>query len=155
MKAYRRLQWAILVIIVVYVVLGYGLWLLKLPEAFPAFSWELFTYVPARNRIDFGLLITAVDGEPLPEPVYFEQAEEFVAAAHSIDAIASIYEWGSAVADGEEAKAEYVRTYFESLFLRDTGVTTYQIILRHGDLLELWQTGTYTSESVLATYQME
>jgi hypothetical protein len=153
MKSYRRLQKFIVVVLLVYVSIGYGFHALKLRELFPMFSWELFSFVPARNRVDFGMLITRVNGEELPEPVYFEEAESFLSEAHTIQAYGSIQLFAVAIVKNDEAETERIRSYFESLFFDEIDSISYQIVRRRVDLLSLWETGEYDEETLLAAFE--
>jgi hypothetical protein len=136
-----------------YVVIGYGFHYLNWTELFPMYSWELYSYVPARERIDFGLLITSINGEPLPEPVYFEEAEGLISEAHSIVAIASIQEFAGAILREDESEAARIRGYIESLYFDEIESVGYQIIRRRADLLDLWEGAEYDEETVIATFE--
>jgi hypothetical protein len=111
--------------------------------------------VPAQERIDFGLLITSVNGEQLPEPVYFEDADFLFGKAHTVDAYGSIQVFAAAIIRDDDAETEEIRTYFESIFLDEAESMSYQIIRRKADLLALWQTGQYDEETVIATFDKE
>jgi hypothetical protein len=155
MKSYRRLQKLIIIVLLGYAVIGYSFHILKLRELYPIFSWELFSVVPAQERIDFGLLITSVNGEQLPEPVYFEDADFLFGKAHTVDAYGSIQVFAAAIIRDDDAETEEIRTYFESIFLDEAESMSYQIIRRKADLLALWQTGQYDEETVIATFDKE
>lgn len=152
MKAYRRLQKFIVAVLIVYVTVGYGFHYLKWPELYPIYSWELFSYVPDRERIDFGLLITSVNDRPLPEPVYFEDAEELLNDAHSIEAYVSIQELAVAILRDNRSEAARIQEYIESLYFSDLESISYQIIRRKADLLSLWEGADYDEEVIIASF---
>jgi hypothetical protein len=136
-----------------YVAIGYGFHYLNWTELFPMYSWELYSYVPARERIDFGLLITGINGEPLPEPVYFEKAEGLLSDAHSIVALSSIHEFAVAILREDELEVTRIRDYIESLYFSEFESVSYQIVRRKADLLDLWEGADYDEETVIATFE--
>lgn len=153
MKSYRRLQNLIALVLLAYMSIGYGFHIFGLRELYPIFSWELFSYVPAQQRIDYGLLIIQVNGEQLPEPVYFEDAAFLPEQAHSIEAYVAIQILASAIVQQDTAETERVRSYFEDIFLIEVETATYQVVRRQADLLLLWQTGQYDEETIIATFE--
>lgn len=153
MKTYRHLQWGITLFILLYVVVGYTTWLRQRPEIFPFFSWDLFTYVPTQVKQDFSLSIVAIGGQPLAEPVYFEQAKTLFAKADAIEAMDAIQNLGLAVSANDPAEIARVRAYLEPLFLSDAGAVEYTLVTRWFNPLERWETGVFVREQPLMTFR--
>lgn len=151
MQAYRRLQWFFVGLIGVYLVIGYTTWALRMPEIFPIYSWDLFSYTPTEIKTDYSLRIVKINGQPLQPPVYFEQGRRWFSKANTIEASVVIQALGQAAKEGDPKRVTDVRVSLEPLFLAGAGRVEYDVVERRYNPLQRWQNGIFLEETTLAT----
>ncbi|MEM7331236.1 MAG: hypothetical protein AAF490_04020 [Chloroflexota bacterium] len=152
MKTYRSAQWTVVLIIVIYTAVSYTTTRFRGSELFPFFNWSLFTKVP-NEKHDFGLRLLTVDGEPLSEPIYFEEADAWFDEAHSIVAYQAIQQFGSAVREADETTIEEIRPFVESTYLENQTVR-YELVRRTYLPISRVQTGAFVNEEVLGQFEV-
>lgn len=150
MKRYRRTQWGILGIVVIYTAVSLATKGWSGEEFFPFFNWSLFSTVP-NEKHDYGLRITAVDDTQLEPPLYFEAADQWFAEANNIVAYNAIQDYGKAVRQGEAEAIAKIRPFIETLYLEDKAVQ-YEVVRRTYTPLERWREGTFDKEEVLTSF---
>lgn len=149
MKRYRDLQLTALIGVLFFISASLYLGFSGKRDAFPLFSWALFTYVP-NYETDFGLLITHLDGRELQPPRDFMELGVF-SGAGNIRAYFSLQDLGGAILNKEPERIESLRRSFEEQYLQGySGEVRYLIIARRFDPVDKWRTGKYKPKRVLA-----
>lgn len=123
-------------------------------ELFPFFGWSLFSKVPGPELVDFGVRLTAIRGEPLPEPLYYENASGHVAFPHAPDIHVLVGQLGRRLTSGDLGATAYVRKVLEDRFLDGHDHTTYEIVRRRYDALERLRCTCYLEETVVASFEV-
>lgn len=152
MRTYRRTQWFILSAIFLYWLVGNLPRYWSKPEIYPISSWELFSYVP-NELADYGLRVTAVDNQALPEALYFEAATQLFDEAQSITAYVNIQTLGQAIDTGQAEQSEILRSKLEQQYLQIAQPLRYEIVRRRSLPLVRWKTGDFSSEEVIAQFE--
>jgi hypothetical protein len=124
-------------------------------EMFPVATWSLFSKVPNETK-DYTLRLLVVRGQPLPEPVFFEDADRLLSNTISHSARISIQRLGRGLAAHDQAEVARVREYLEDLHLRQAGDATYEVVSRTYDPLTRYREGHDALENVrtLATFRV-
>lgn len=149
---YKRLRVKLLIIVALYPVIALYSMRAFEREIFPFFWWELFSYIPAQQRQDYGLrIIQYGDRKPDPPP-YFEHASPLINNPTSIEAQTSIQLLGAAIEQSESGEAEKLRRLIETVHMQDPQSVTYQVIRREFDLIERWQCQCFAEEEVIAEF---
>ena len=112
-------------------------------EVFPVFSWSLFSEIP-EHKVDFGILVTAIDGNVLEPPGDLMEMREVYGAGGATRAYHTIQDLGGAAMSRDTGKLDAARRTLESLYMEIPGRTVaYRLILRRFDPLERWRGGPY------------
>jgi hypothetical protein len=119
-------------------------------EAFPFFNWSLFSEMPDPIATDYSIRFTRVDGEDLAEPVYFEDAAEFVNTTGSPEAYQTIQRLGSALAGDRILQVAENQDRLELAFLAGLSQADYEVVRRRFDILERRECDCFISETVVA-----
>ena len=112
-------------------------------EIFPFFSWALFAEVPERVE-QVAIMITHVDGEPLIQPIRFQEALSVVTNPHSIAAYYSMQElarsWSANTRDFDDRRLRFERQFLKPGMQYALGIETARdpIDARNG-LWEDWK----------------
>ena len=131
--------------------MGISLWLgfSGTRDAYPFFSWSLFTHVP-NVRFDFGVAVTEIDGEILNPPRDLMELEGRVSGAGSIRAYYTIQDLGDALVRRDRALMQEKRSLFEREYLSGPTELRYRLVARAYDPIEKWRHGRIQQQRVLA-----
>jgi hypothetical protein len=122
-------------------------------EVFPFFRWDLFARVPAAVSTDYSVRLVAVDGEPLPRPVWFEDAHRYLSRAGSVDAKRLMWTLGEAVEDERTESAASARRLLETTYLADAPSVDYELVHRRFDPVERMDCRCFEEERVIGRYR--
>lgn len=150
MKSYRRLQFGIFALILLYTAVSYTTTRVRGVELFPFFNWSLFTNVP-NEKHDFGLRLLSVDGEMLNPPLYFEEADVWFAESHSIVAYKTIQGFGNDIRKNNEMSVAETRPFIESFYLEGKAVE-YEVVRRTYHPVERFRSGSFVDETALTQF---
>ena len=121
-------------------------------EIFPFFHWELFSRVPEPQQETYGIRLTALNGAPLGDPVYFE--DSILPTHQSSNAYNVIQSIGTAFEAGDREAVDRYRTILESRYLEPATSAEYQLVHREYDVEERYECDCYDTEVVLAEFSM-
>jgi hypothetical protein len=157
MKRTRRFGWLTVAILVVYAVaLTPGIRAYTQErgarETFPFFNWDLFSRVPKPEQVSYGFRFTAIDGQRLDAPTYFE--ETLLPAHQSSPAQIMIGVIGGAHERGDATTVERYREVWESRYLQPLTSASYELVRREFTIEERYECDCFTSEVVLAEFTM-
>lgn len=152
MQVYRRLQWGLATLALLYFLVGNGAWLWGYREIYPIFSWDLFSYVP-NDVVDFGLRITKTGDVVLDPPVYFEAATDLIPDAQSIVAYTNIQALGLAILADQPVELAEAAYKVEALHLANLLPVDYEIVRRRYAPLERWRMGALQNEEVIGAFR--
>lgn len=120
-------------------------------EIYPFAPWALFCFAP-NDETDFAVRLTAVDGQPLDSPQFFEELPHFNQHQRTIG-VGIIQELGRLSSDQQSPEFDRQRRLFESNYLKHISTQTeYEIVRRRYDVLERWRTGNCESVDVVRTF---
>ena len=144
---FRRMQALGLAIVLVYVASSLYLGFSGKRDAYPLFSWSLFTYVP-NVQYDFGLLITEIDGRILDPPQDLMSFRDRLSGAGEIRAYYTVQDFGDALVRRDAVKMKALRLLLEREYLAGAGELRYRIVARAYDPIEKWRDGRYRQRSL-------
>lgn len=149
---YQRLRTRLVGVVLIYPLIALSTYATLDREIFPFFWWELFSYIPAQFKSDYGLEIVKYDDQLLEAPLYFEEAASLLPDPESITAYITIQSLGEAITDGDDAEVERLRGLIEGPHLSNPSAVEYQIVKRDYDILEKWRCQCTDSETVIAEF---
>lgn len=155
MKSYRALNYLIFLVIVAYITTGYVSFYTGAGEIYPIWSWDLFSTVPQPHQTDYALRFLEIEGDFLPTPVYFEQANHWISITESIDAHAVILAIAQAIIADNEPEVSRLRKLLEAQYLYEVQSGHYEIVQRQYDLRERWLTGEFQAEASIGSFAWE
>ena len=150
LRRFQRLQALGLIVVMAYglssIYLGYS----GKRDAYPLFSWSLFTHVP-NFRHDFALLITQIDGAPVNPPADLMSFKGRLSGAGEIRAYYTIQDFGDALVRRDGARMETLRRLLEKEYLAgSSGPLRYRIVARAYDPVEKWRHGRTSQQAPVA-----
>ena len=150
MSRAQRIQLGFITFALLYAIIGNYSWVVQQREYFPIYSWDLFSYIPAHTA-DFAIRITAINGETLDPPLFFNEATKYIPAAQTIEAFALLQRFGNAVyTDSTEADA--LQQQFEARYLQQLDAIDYELVIRTFDAIDYTQSGTVDQMIPLQSY---
>ncbi len=147
----QRIQLGFIGFALFYAIVGNYTWVTAQSELFPIYSWDLFSYVPTHTS-EFAIRITAINGEPLDLPLYFNEATKYIPAAQTIEAFALIQRFGNAVYTNN-SDAVTLQQQFEALYLQQLETVSYELVIRTFDAIAYAQSGLVDEVILLQSYQ--
>lgn len=140
--------------VVFYFLFSSGVYWLDLGEVYPFAPWSLYSHVNTVEK-DYAVRITAVEGEVLAEPLYFQEASHLFPEAQDVTAQVSMQRLGKAVLAGNETAVAEIREYVEPIYLETAAIkqVEYEVVERRFNPLERWRTGVFMEERVLASFE--
>jgi hypothetical protein len=141
-------------VVVVYLLLLLDHGARRADERFPLFNWSLFSQVPGPEKQNFGLRLVEVDGVKLEEPVYYEDAQEFVTTSRSPDAYQLIQGIGKATQQDRPLQAASARETLETRYLQGLTSARYELVNRTYDVLDRFECDCYEEETVMAEFTL-
>jgi len=120
-------------------------------EAYPFFSWFVFTRVPPQFITGYALKIVEYEGKKLDPPVFFQDSHGiyFKKILTMTEYDYTIRVLGENIERGETEKVEQYRKTIEESFLSQPVV--YEIVRIEFDTLKYWKTGQFTEGERIAT----
>ena len=118
-------------------------------QVLPFSSWSLFSKHPPREKTDYGIRFTSIDGRPQDPPVYFESAG--LQESESPPAYELIQDLGGHVERDEVLRADAVWTTFASRFLPDVRTAEVEVVRRTYDILDRRRCDCFEVETVVGT----
>lgn len=119
------------------------------PEAFPFFSWSLFSDVPAAQQTDYSIRFTSVDGVELDQPLFLEESKEFLPTANAPQAYQVAQQLGRAVDRDQILRSASSKELLDSQWLDSLREADYEIVRRRFDILERYRCDCYLEVTVL------
>ena len=140
-------------VVVVFLAAYGGLLLLRGPrepeQIYPVSRWELFSRVPERERDSYSIRFVEVDGRVLDEPVYFEDADEFIRNTQSPTAYAVLQDLGRSLERGALLQAAHHQALIETAHLQQLTSARYEVVRRRFDILDRHDCDCFLSETVI------
>ena len=118
-------------------------------QVLPFSDWSLFSTHPPREKVDYGIRFTSIDGAPQDPAVYFESAGFRESA--SPPAFELIQDLGGHVERGEALRAEAIWRTFAGRFLGEVGSAEVEVVKRSYDVLDRRSCDCYSTETVVGT----
>ena len=106
------------------------------PEAFPFFSWSLFSEIPDPVQTDYTIRFTEVDGRALDPPVDLEDARDFLPTSGRAATYLTVQALGRASAGGPAPPHRQGAEALEANHLAALDSAQYQVVERRFDILE-------------------
>jgi hypothetical protein len=123
-------------------------------EVFPFFNWELFSRVPEPERTSWSVRLVEVNGEPLPDGVYFEDAGGIVPLAGSSAAFVTMQRFGQGVEAADPVRVDEARRVLESRYLGHFDAVSYELVRRTYDVLDRVTCDCFTDEVVIGEFSI-
>jgi hypothetical protein len=118
-------------------------------EAFPVFSWSLFSKIPEAELTDYSIRLTSVNGQELPTPLYYDQATSLLVTARRPEPNLVMQQLGSAVARDKPYAAALAKETLEDRWLEGIDSAEYEIVRRRFDIIERSRCDCFEEETVL------
>lgn len=118
-------------------------------EAFPVFSWSLFSKIPEAEITDYSIRFTSVDGVELPTPLYYDEATALLTTAQRPEPNQVMQKLGSAVASDKPYAAALAKETLEDRWLEGIDSAEYEIVRRRFDIIERTTCDCFQEETVL------
>ena len=112
----RRSEWLVRVAVVFCLLYGVIGAHDRHQDAFPIFSWDLFTRVPNPRKSDYSIRLLETDGVPLKRPMYFEAAG-LAKEGRAAQAYIAMQHLGAAVSRDNGMAIAILRSRFEATYL--------------------------------------
>jgi len=151
MRKAQRIQLGFIGVALIYAIVGNYSWVVHQREYFPIYSWDLFSYIPSRTS-EFAIRFTAINGERLDPPLYFNEASQYISSAQTIEAFALIQRFGNAIYT-DSSDGDLLQEQFGSLYLNQFDQVDYDLVIRLFDAIDYAQSGVIDEVIPLASFQ--
>jgi hypothetical protein len=141
-KGYRKLRAVLVVLVVLHTTIGFALGVSRQQDAYPLFSWFLFTHVPD-TRAECTVRLLRIDGRRLAPPPLYRDAKGIVRQPHSIE-VRTLANRMCQAQNPEDLAA--ARRSLESVWLPPN--TRYEIVREVFDPLERRRGGAVHTEPI-------
>lgn len=152
MRASRRVVGAMAVILLLLFGAAVGTKVTNRYQVLPFSDWSLFSTLPEREQVDYGLRITSIDGEALDPPVYFESAG--LRGSKAPPSFELIQDIGGHVEQGQPLRADVAWRTFAGRYLTDVDSAQVEVVERRYDVLDRRRCDCFETETVIATLEM-
>lgn len=144
MHTFRRYYLWLPVFVIVYASISGGVliarWHDNINELYPFAPWTLFCFTP-NEEVEYDIRIVELDGQPLPEPRFFQQYVTLPDAS-KITAYGIIQEMGFLAASDNQTGVQKQQQLFAANFWQPTYQRVrYELVRRRYDVLERKQSG--------------
>lgn len=158
MRTYRYSMLAVLIFAVAYPLVSGSVltlrWGSTIDEIYPITPWTLFCFTP-NDEADYAVRLTAVDGQPLEPPTFFDDFVELT-ENERLAAYVLVQEMGRLAGETERSAFATARRVFERSFLRPLArQVRYDLVRREFDVLERWKTGRYENVGAIEEFVYE
>ncbi len=140
MAAYRILRGWVALFLTGYFALGLATALHPRQEVFPVYSWFLFPLVPG-SESRYAVRLQEAHGQRLTQPLFYQDAEDFVANPQSVTVDELVQQLGLAVKQGRTDEQQRIRQVLEKNHLPSP--CRYELVTITFDPLVRWRTGQY------------
>ena len=123
-------------------------------QIYPFFSWYLFANIPIPNQqVTFTMDILSLGSQTYNPPLPFSQTSSIFQKLRQspTEYTALIVMLGQSILSGDANSISQSRQKLEKIFLGTSA--RYEILRVNYDPVAYWENGTYTSESVIGTFQ--
>lgn len=124
-------------------------------EAFPAFNWSLFSEMPEPQLTDYSIRLTEVDGQKLPEPLYYDEAKGYISTPFRPEPYLVMQQMGHAIVADQPERFSSAREVLESRWMENLDSAEYEIVQRKFDIIERVGCDCFTEETVLREVSIE
>jgi hypothetical protein len=121
-------------------------------QVLPFSTWSLFSRMPERERVDYGVRILSIDGVEQTPPVYFESSD--LPDASSPAAYELVRDVGLALEDGDQAEADQIWSTFAGRYLGGIDAEV-EIVRRRYDVIDSRTCDCYLDETVIETREVQ
>ena len=129
-----------------------GLYTSNLPnrEAYPFFSWNLFSKVPQANVREFALRIVEYKGQRFDPPIFLNEAKGMYSRARLHKYWGPINSLGRNIKSNNKEEIERFRRRVENIFYSHP--VTYEIVRIRYNSVERWKTGRLQQVETIAVF---
>jgi hypothetical protein len=121
-------------------------------QVLPFSTWSLFSRMPERERVDYGVRILSIDGVEQTPPVYFESSG--LPDAASPAAYELIRDMGLSLKDGNRPQADQIWETFAGRYLGGIDAEV-EIVRRRYDVVDARTCDCYLDERVIDTREVQ
>jgi hypothetical protein len=121
-------------------------------QVLPFSTWSLFSRMPERERVDYGVRILSIDGVEQAPPIYFESSG--LPDAASPAAYELVRDLGLSLKDGNQAQADQIWETFAGRYLGGVDAEV-EIVRRRYDVVDARTCNCYLDERVLETREVQ
>lgn len=150
----RQFRASILALLLMYAILG------NLANLFgngilPAFDMSFIGWQPAADTSRYTLAFDSINGVAFDQPLYFEEAGEWIDKARGSDAQRLINRLGIALYEGDSVKIGEARAALEKRYFGALQAAEYDIILHVVNPVERWHQDVTFSEQLMGHYEFQ
>lgn len=146
---YERLKKFLIATLFVFGVAGFIVNFLPEKEAYPFYSWNLFSKIP-NNESSYYIRVTEYKGQKKNDLLIGEKLEEYIKIDYRGEFYWLIQDYGRVV---EEKNAQETRMELESLF--KDGNVSYQVVLMEYDPYKFKRFGEVIDEKVVGAFEID